>query len=129
MKGFSLVEVIMGVFIAGIMVLVIANIPQAVKLITGSRSEAKVREVTAKIIEDLRLSGYDSLSDGSKAIVDPRLNSLNSVSGVVLTENCPVEICTSGEIAKKVTITITWNENIEPKRFSVTTLIAKGGLK
>lgn len=130
-KGFSLIEVIMAVFITGVIVLVIANIPQAVKLITGSQSEAKVREVVAKKIEDIRLSGYDSLANGSTGIVDPKLNSLANVSGVVLTENCPVELCDS-ELAdqiKKVTITITWTENTEPKRFSVTTLVAKGGLR
>lgn len=131
-KGFSLVEVILAVFITGAIVLVIANIPQAIKLITGSQSEAKVREVAAKKIEDLRLSGYANLANNlpnGTLITDPKLNSLANVSGIVLIGDCPVELCTEGELAKKITITITWNENTELKRFSVTTLVAKGGLR
>lgn len=132
MKGFSLVEVIMGVFITGVMVIVIANIPQAMKLIRGSQSESKVREVVAKKIEDIRLSGYDNLGNnlpGGTPINDPKLNSLANVSGTVLIGDCPPEICTNGELVKNVTIAVTWTENANPKRFSVSTLVAKGGLK
>lgn len=128
-KGFSLVEVLIALFITGSIVLVIANIPQVITLVKGSQSESKVREVVAKEIEDMRLSGYYSLSNGTKALNDAKLNSLTNVSGVVLIENCPVDLCTEGELAKKVTITVTWKENTEPKRFSITTLIAKGGLR
>lgn len=128
-KGFSLIEVLVALFITGAIVLVIANIPNVLSLVKGSQSESKVREVAAKKIEDIRLSGYDNLANGSTALTDSKLNSLTSVTGVVLTEDCPVELCTSGELAKKITITITWTENTEPKRFSVTTLVAKGGLR
>lgn len=132
MKGFSLVEIIMGVFITGVMVIVIANIPQAMKLIRGSQSESKVREVVAKKIEDIRLSGYDNLGnnlpDGTP-INDPKLNSLANVAGTVLIGDCPAQVCANGELVKNVTITVTWTENANPKRFSVSTLVAKGGLK
>lgn len=129
MKGFSLVEIIMAVFITGIMVLVIANIPQVIRLVTGTRYESNVREVAAKKIEDIRLAGYDNLANGSTTISDSKLNALTNVSGSTLIEECPLELCINGELAKKVTITFTWTENTEPKRFSVTTLVAKGGLR
>lgn len=129
MKGFSLIEVLVALFITGAIVLVIANIPQVVKLITGSQSETKVREVAAKIIEDSRFSGYDNLSNGTAAISDSRLNALNNVSGSTIVADCPVEICTNGEQVKKITVTISWEENTEPKNVRVVTLVGKGGLK
>lgn len=129
MKGFSLIEVLVTLFIIGAIVLVMANIPQVITLVKGSQSELKVREVTAGKIEDIRLSGFDNLADGTTPIIDSKLNSLANVSGVVLIEPCPLQLCTSGELVKKITITITWNENSEPKRFSVTTLVAKEGLR
>lgn len=128
-KGFSLIEVLIALFITGAIVLVIANIPHVITLIAGSQSEAKVREVAAKRIEDIRLSGFDSLANGTIPITDPKLDSLNSASGSVITEDCPVELCTNDENAKKVTVTINWRENNASKVFSVTTLVAQGGLK
>lgn len=128
-KGFSLIEVLIAVFITGAILLVVANIPQVIRVVTGSQSELKVREVAAKKIEDLRLSGYDSLANGTTAISDTKLNGLTNVSGNVLISDCSLELCPNGELAKKVAVTITWNESTEPKRFSITTLIAKGGLR
>ena len=128
-KGFSLIEVLIAVFITGALVLVIANIPQAIKLVTGSQSELKVKEVAAKKIEDLRLSGYDNLANGTTSISDTKLNGLANVSGNVLISDCTSPLCPSGELAKQVTINVTWTENTEPKRFSISTLIAKGGLR
>lgn len=128
-KGFSLIELIMAIFLTGIIVLVIANIPQAIKLITGSQSESKIREVAAKKIEDIRLMGYDNLANGTTPVSDPKLKGLTNVSGNVLISDCLLELCPNGELAKKVSVVITWNEDTEPKRFSVTTLVAKGGLR
>src|SRR3989344_992684 len=128
-KGFSLIEVLIAVFITGALVLVIANIPQAIKLVTGSQSELKVKEVAAKKIEDLRLSGYDNLANGATSISDSKLNGLANVSGNALISDCTSPLCPNGELAKQVTINVTWTENTEPKRFSISTLIAKGGLR
>lgn len=126
-----MIEVLIAVFITGAILLVVANIPQVIRVVTGSQSELKVREVVAKKIEDARLSGYDGLSDGTTSFSDPKLNGLTNVSGNVLISECSTDsnLCPNGEVAKKITITVTWNENQEPKRFSVTTLIAQGGLR
>lgn len=130
-SGFSLVEVIIGIFIIGMIVLVLSNIPNAINLVTTSQSESKVREVTAKKIEDLRLLGYTGLANGTTSFSDSKLSGLTNVSGNVLISDCSTEptLCPNEELAKKVTVTITWNENTEPKRFSVTTLISQGGLR
>lgn len=128
-KGFSLIEVLIAVFITGAIVLVVANIPQAIKLVTGSQSESKIREVAAKKMEDIRLTGYDNLANGTSVINDPKLNSLSGANASTVIVDCPVEICTDGELAKKVSITISWNENSEPKTYQLVTLVAKDGLR
>lgn len=127
--GFSIVEIILAIFLTGALVLVVANIPQAIRLITSSQAESKVREVAAKKIEDLRLIGYDNLANGVNNFSDPRLNSLASVSAVSTTENCPSSICLNGELAKQVTVSISWRENNTKKTFEVATIVAKGGIK
>lgn len=127
--GFSLVEVIIAIFLIGAIVLVIANIPQAIRLITSSQSESKVREVAAKRLSDVRLTGYDNLPVGTTNFSDPRLNSLAAVSAVTTVVDCPLIICPGGELVKQVTISIDWNENGTDKNFQVITLIGKGGLK
>lgn len=128
-NGFSLIELIIVIFLAGAILLVIANIPQVIRLVTGTKYESIVREVTAKKIEDVRLTGYDNIANGTTSISDPRLNSLPNLAGTALIEDCPLSICTNGELAKQVTITFTWSDNSEPKRFSVVTLVSKGGLR
>lgn len=127
--GFSLVEVIIAIFLVGAMVLVIANIPQAIQLITNSQAESKVREVAAKKIQDIRLSGYNNLANGTTNFSDPRLNSLAAVSATTTVIDCPVNLCPNGELAKQVTILVNWDQNNTKKNFKVVTLVAKGGLR
>jgi prepilin-type N-terminal cleavage/methylation domain-containing protein len=128
-RGFSLVEVIIVIFLTGTLVLVIANIPQAIRLVTGSQAESKVREVVAKKVEDIRLLGYDNLVNGTTSLDDPRLNDLPGLLASTVISDCPAEICTGGELAKKVSITVSWKENNEPKTYQVNTLVSKGGLR
>lgn len=128
-KGFSLIEVVIVVFLTGVIVLVIANIPQAIRLVTSSQAESKVREVVAKKVEDIRLSGYDNLVNGTTSLDDPRLNDLPGLLASTVISDCPAEVCTGGELAKKVSITVSWQENNEPKTYQVNTLVSKGGLR
>ena len=119
----------MAVFLTGAIVLVIANIPQVIRLVTGSQYESKVRQVAAKRIEDVRLTGYENLANGTTAINDPLLNKLSQVSGSVIIADCPAGTCTNGEQIKQVTVIISWEEEGSPKNFRVVTLVANGGLK
>ncbi len=127
--GLSLVEVIIAVFLIGAIALVIANIPNAINLVTGSQSESRAREVAAGVLEDARFSGYDNLANGTTAINNSKLNSLTNMAGAVTISDCPPEICTQSEQVKKVSVLISWTENQEPKNITVVTLVSKGGLK
>ena len=127
--GFSLVEIIIGVFIVGLIVIVINQIPNAINLVTSSQSESKIREVAAKKMEDVRLSGYDNLANGTTPINDSRLGDLANVSAFTVISDCPNQICTGGELVKQIKITISWNENNNPKTYQLTTLVGKDGLR
>ncbi len=128
-NGFSLVEVIIGVFIVGLIVLVIANIPNAINLVTSSQDDSLVREVAAKKMEDIRLQGYENLINGTTAINDSRLSSLDGSSGHTVVSSCSVNICPTNEALKEVRITISWSENGEPKTYQLVTLVGEDGLR
>lgn len=128
-KGFSLIELVISIFIVGLVVVVIGNIPGAIGLIGSSQSESKVREVVAKRVEDIRLFGYDSLANGTTTINDPRLKELHNVSASTVVSDCPAVTCGSTAEIKQVQITVSWTENNEPKTYQIVTLVAKDGLK
>ena len=128
-KGFSLVEIIISLFIIGLIVLVISNIPNAINLVTSSQSDSKIREVAAKKMEDIRLLGYDNLVNGTTSLSDNRLNDLANVSAFTVISDCPVNICSNNEQIRQVKITISWNENSQPKTYQLITLVGKDGLK
>lgn len=128
--GFSLIEVLLVVLVAGVIVVVIANIIPAMNLIGVSSNENTARTIVAKKIEDLRAQGYDNLgSDGSFSYTDPRLSSLAESTATVTIEPCPIDICLNNEPIKQVKIEVGWTEKGNHKSFGITTLIAQGGIK
>lgn len=128
-KGFSLVEIIIGIFIVGLIVIVIGNLPNAINLVTSSQYDSIVREVAAKKMEDVRLTGYDSLVNGTTPINDSRLGSFSGASGFTVVSNCQPSVCGANQLVKEVKITISWSEKGEPKTYQLVTLVGKDGLK
>jgi len=127
--GFSLVEVIIGLSLIGMIIVVISNLPNTINLVTNSQNETKVRVVVAKKLEDIRIAGYSSLENGTTPITDNRLNGLTGVLASQVIVDCPSELCVNGELVKKVTMTVSWNESGSPKTFQIVTLISSGGLR
>lgn len=127
-RGFSLIETIVGVFIVGLIVIVIGNIPNAINLVTSSQSDSVVREIAAKRMEDVRLAGYANLVNGTTVINDSRIASLENASGFTVISNCAVSMCGNAPV-KEVKITINWSEKSEPKTYQLVTLVAEDGLK
>ncbi len=128
-KGFSLVELLLVVLVAGIILMVLSNLTPTFNLLKTSSQENTSRQIVAKKIEDIRSEGYDSLANGSSSFSDNLLNQLPQSSALTIIEDCPANICLNNEPIKKVTIEISWNENNKPQKFSATTLISKGGLR
>jgi prepilin-type N-terminal cleavage/methylation domain-containing protein len=133
-KGFSLLEMIFVIVIAGAIILVIANIPNSIGLIGKSKHETIAKDIAIQKIEELRSITYTNLPLGPQTIVDTRISQLPGGSGSFNVENCPVEICTTDTESnftktKKVTVTLTWREPQEQKSVEITTLISEGGLQ
>ena len=128
-KAFSLIEMLVVVVIAGVIVLVVANIPNAMGLIGKSKHESIAKEVAVQKIESLRSQTYANLANGSSSINDVRVTGLPNGAGTTLIEDCPIEICPTADTIKKITVTVSWSESQETKSVVLTTLISEGGLQ
>lgn len=128
-RGISLVETLLVVIMVGVIVFLLANIPNALSLMSKSNHLSAVREIATKQIEDKRLLGFTNLVNGSQPIVDSRLSQLPYGGGTILVEDCPVQICTNEENIKQVTITITWKENNKVQNSIIKTFIGQEGIK
>ena len=127
--GFSLVEMVVVIAIAGMIVLFLVNIPSSLGLIGGSKQESTVNQIINKKIEDLRSLGFDNIANGTTTISDSRLSSLPNSSSEVIIEDCPPNICTGNESIKKVSVKVSWTASGKPKSVEVKTLISQGGLQ
>lgn len=128
-KGFSLIEVVLGAFVVVLIVFIIMNIPPSINLIGRSKQESLAKDIALKKIELLRASDYNNLANGSSPISDPRLASLPQGSGQSIIEDCPLNICTHNEVAKKITIKVTWKSSGDSKEVKVVTILTEGGIQ
>ena len=127
-RGVSLVELLLVVIVVGVIVFLLANLPNAMNLINKSKHLSMAREIAAKQIEDKRSISYINLVNDTLAISDSRINLLPDGSGTVVVADCDVLICTQGESAKQVSVTVSWKDNNKLQKVSLETLIAEGGL-
>lgn len=127
-KGLSLVEVLMVIVAVGFIVILMANLPNAMGLITKSRHVSLAREIAAKQIEDKRAISYVNLVNDTQTVTDARMISLPQGSGTVKVEDCDAAICTNAEPLKQITVTVTWVDRNIQQSVSIKTLIGQGGL-
>lgn len=127
-KGVSLVELLMAVAMLGILVVLLANLPNAIGLISKSKNISLAREIAVKEIEDKRSLSYINLANDNSPITDSRISLLPQGSGTVIVEDCNPDICTNDEPIKEVKVTIFWKENNKDQSISLNTFIADGGL-
>ncbi len=127
-NGFSLIETIIVIVSIVALMLVLANLPASIKLITKSNHTSIAKEVAVKSIEDIRDLSYVNLVPGITQIIDSRLVDLPSGSGTIVVEDCDETICTNDEETKKVTVNVVWREGDKDQKVSITTLISEGGV-
>lgn len=129
-KGVSLIESLLVVVVVGFIVALMANLPNAMGLITKSKQLSLAREIAAKQIEDKRAISYANLAltDGPENISDARLDLLPKGTGTMEIKNCDPLICTNGEPIKQVVVTINWKNNSKQQTIRVNTLLGEGGL-
>lgn len=128
MKGISLVEIILVVATIGFVVILMANLPNALGLITKSRHISLAKEIATKQIEDKRSISYVNLVNDKIAVSDPRLNLLPAGAGVIEVKDCDPIICTNSEPIKHVKVTVSWNDNQKDQDIMLETFIGEGGL-
>ncbi|GEM_PF-1722129 len=130
-RGVSLVESLLVVVVVGVIVALMANLPNAMNLITKSKELSLAREIATKQIEDKRATSYINLAKGTEDLktLDSRVSLLPGGDGSVVVEDCDTEkICTNGESIKQVIVTINWKNNSKQQTATLNTLIGKGGL-
>lgn len=127
-KGVSLIELLLVVVIVGIIVTLMANLPNAMGLINKSNHESIAREIASKQIEDKRAISFANLVNDNSPIADARINMLPQGAGTVSVADCPPQLCTNGESIKKVTVAVSWTDNDKPQSITLTTLIGEGGI-
>src|SRR5687768_2569747 len=105
-RGNTLVEALMVIVVIGLVVYLLASIPNAMRLVNQSKHISLAREIASKQIEDKRSVSFTNLVNDTQAITDPRINLLPKGQGNVVVADCDPTICTNSENIKTVTVTV-----------------------
>lgn len=127
-RGVSLIESLMVLVSVGAIVVLMANLPNAMGLIERSKHLSLAREIAAKQIEDKRAINFANLVTDTTPISDTRINLLPQGSGTVIVTDCDPLICTNGEHLKRIQVTISWKDNNKTQTINLDTFIGEGGL-
>lgn len=127
-SGVSLLESLLVVVVVGMTVVLMANIPNALGLITKSRNLSLAREIAAKQLEGKRAINYANLVTDTTPISDTRISLLPEGAGTVTVTDCDPLVCTNGEHLKKISIILSWKDNNKTQTINLDTFIGEGGL-
>lgn len=127
-KGISLVEIILVVATIGFIVILMANLPNALGLVGKAKHISLARDIATKQIEDKRDISFVNLVNGTTPISDSRISLLPTGAGIIEVENCKVEICTNSEEVKHIKVTVSWMDNLKEQNIMLETFIGKEGL-
>ena len=126
--GVSLVEIILAIAAIGFIVILMANLPNALGLITKSKHISLAKEIATKQIEDKRDVSFVNLVNDITEVTDPRLGLLPSGAGTLEVADCNPTICTNSEPIKHVKVTVSWKDNQKDQNIFLETFIGEGGL-
>lgn len=127
-RGVSLIEALLVIVIVGSLVFLLANLPNALGLISKSKHLSLAREIAVKQIEDKRSINYSNLVNDNSPIADSRLSLLPQGSGVIEVTDCDPQICTNGENIKQVQVEVSWKDNNKTQKITLKTMIGKEGI-
>jgi prepilin-type N-terminal cleavage/methylation domain-containing protein len=120
-RGFTLIEVVIAIFLVGLLAVLTANILTATPLATHAKEEQTALAIASNRMEALRAGGYAALP-ASGPFSDASLANLPGGSG-------EVTVSTYNSNTKEVTVTVSWNEDGTPHDVVLTTLVTEiGGL-
>ncbi|OGE30611.1 hypothetical protein A2631_03580 [Candidatus Daviesbacteria bacterium RIFCSPHIGHO2_01_FULL_44_29] len=128
-RGLSLIEIVLVIMLVGFLGLLLNNLPSSLRLISISNQTSIAKEILLKKIEDLRTTPFANLANGATSFTDPKLVNLSAGEASLVIQDCPISICTLGEVVKQVDLTVTWKDSTSHIRSTaLTTLITNGGL-
>ncbi len=127
-RGVSLIEALLVIVIVSSLVFLLANLPNALGLISKSKHLSLAREIAAKQIEDKRNINYSNLVNDNSAISDSRLSLLPKGAGTVEVKDCDPLICVSGEKIKQIKVEVSWKDNNKNQKVTLSTMIGEGGI-
>lgn len=121
-KGFTLIEILVAVFVVSLSLAFFGVAVHTTTLIRGVKLQDTALRIASSKIESVRGGGYDNVPS-SGSFSDPLLMTLPNATGTVTTIDYNADI-------KQVTVTVGWRETKGTLRnISLTTLIGKvGGL-
>ena len=118
-RGFSLVEILVTLFILGTMLVISKAIFLGAPVIQGAKNQDLALKIARNEVEVLRALGYTSLPVSS-SFTDSLLSSLSSGSGALVVSDFNLG-------TKQVVVTVSWMERGVAESVSLTTLITKAG--
>ncbi|HEX5797180.1 MAG TPA: hypothetical protein VFX86_02205 [Candidatus Saccharimonadales bacterium] len=122
-KGFTIVELVIGIGLSGIFVGTIAMMQSnTAQLSEKGRDLSAMNAYAENKIEALRSQGYLAISAGTQDVTSELPGELNSPKTGTLT------ITSEPEAIKKVVLSITYNEQGSPRTYSYTTYIGEVGV-
>lgn len=127
-KGFSLIDSILAVVIVSSIVFLLANIPNAILLISKSKHLSIAKEIATKAIEDKRSMDYSNIINSNNTPVsDERVGLLPSGSAFITITDCGITLCPNSEVVKTLSVVINWNEAGKQNKYKIDTLISEEG--
>lgn len=121
-RGFSLIEVIIALFVMSAALLLYAGSYATVRLTRAARDEAQAYRIAARQIELLRSTSFAALPP-SGTITDTNLTALPSGAGIYTVSDYSG---TSGHL-KTASVTVSWTRDGTPRTVILETLVSETG--
>jgi prepilin-type N-terminal cleavage/methylation domain-containing protein len=120
-RGFTLIEVVITIFLVGLLAVLTANILKVTPLSSHAKEEHTALAIASNKIEELRAGGYAAVPV-SGSFSDPDLANLPNGGGALT-------VSAYNAKTKQVTVTVTWSESGTSRNVALTTLVTGiGGL-
>jgi prepilin-type N-terminal cleavage/methylation domain-containing protein len=122
-RGFSLIEVIVAIFLVGLMIILVVTVAQNIPILEHVKDQDIALKAAQNELELLRAGGYDALP-ASGSFASTLVSTLPSGSGALTVTDFNAK-------TRQVVATVTWRESgaASNSTLSVATLITKiGGL-
>jgi len=121
-RGFSLVEVLVSIFIIGVILIMVQAVAQSSVLVLTTKSQAIALSIARTELENVRGGGYTTLPT-SGPFTNDLLSSLPTAATATLT------VSAYNAKTAQVTATVTWQDpgTTAPSTVSLSTLITQTG--